>query len=535
MILFFSSAAVLLLGIADGIGREGPAERAAFMLGTGNPPTFRQTPTDPQPGDPGVAIGFQIVVNDTDNDNINVTWDWGDGLIDTNSTPPAKIPQIVKQTHTYYPSPYGDWTSQNYTLNITLDDGNGNIVWDLTTVSVTRPDNLSPASPQITVAPMGSKIRVNPGDVVTIVANASDPEGDALNWTYKFNDSVSQYDVVVNHTDATAPGEVVWSNVSCTFSAVGIYTVFINVSDAPWPYDVFPHNVSEKIEINVTANVAPITGALISVDPSSPTVKSEVGYELVNFTLEAADQDGDDLIATWDFDDGTPLVIQTSPGGTESLRPFTVQRNYTDVGFYNVSVMVTDGIPGHEVSLTVFVQVNSTNRPPTLDLDYNLSKGSYALRGEIINFTLVFTDPEGNPVFVMVDFGDNSTILIYTLTDFVGNNVTLTLNHSYVDIGNYSMVIWYSDNKTGLFDHNKRANISLEIDDAPVIVTHPWSWWDYTSLGLFCMIPVLIVARFVQMSRRRKAIEEQGMTYDEWRLMKSVDEDFSSNKKEGGP
>jgi len=535
MILFFSSAIVYLMEIGNTTGRQGSTERAAFIMGTGNPPIFMLTPPDPQDGSSGVPIEFQIAVSDPDNDILNVTWDWGDGSIDTNQTPPAQSFQFVITEHTYYPGPYGDGSGQDYTLNISLDDGNGNIVWSLSTVIIARPYNYSPKSPQITVDPMGSKIRVNPGDLVTIVANSSDPEGDALNWTYKFSESGSLYDVMFNHTDATAPGEVVWNNVSCTFSAIGIYTVVVNISDAPYPYDLFPHNVSEDIEINVVANVAPMTGSLIFVDPSSPVVRSEVGYELVNFTLQAADDDGDDLIATWDFDDGTPPVVQTSPGGTNRLRPFVVQRNYTDVGFYNVSVTVTDSVPGHEISLTVFVQVNSTNRPPTLSLAYNLSAGSYALSGEIINFTLVFTDPEGNPVYVMVDFGDNSTILDFFLTDMVENNVTLKINHSYAKLGNYAMVIWYTDNKTGLFDHQRQVNVSLEIDAPSAIVTHTLSWWDYTSLGLFCMIPVLVAVRFVQMSRRRKAIEEQGMTYDEWRLRKSVDEELLSSKKEGGP
>jgi len=346
---------------------------------------------------------------------------------------------------------------------------------------------------------------------------------------------VSQYDVVYDHTNGTAPGEIVWSNISCTFSAAGIYTIRLNLSDAPAPYDVWPHNVSMDTSIEVYVNAAPVSGTEISVEPRSPVVESEVGYALVNFTIEAADDDGDTLTATWDFDDGTPPVYQTSSRGAAEIYPFTVWRNYTDVGFFNVSATVTDGIPGHEFSLTVFVQVNSTNRPPTLSLDYNVSMGSYALMNEIINFTLVFTDPEGDPIQVIVDFGDNSSRLYFNLKDLVANKVTLTFNHSYSNLGNFTIKIWYTDNKTGLFNHQKLVNITLDVKAPIVIASNPWSWWDYTSLGLFCMIPILIVIRFVQMFRRRKAIEEQGMTYDEWRLRKSVDSEELSSRKEGGP
>jgi hypothetical protein len=512
------------------------SERAAFALATGNPPVFRATPTDPTPGDSGVPISFRVVVQDTDDDTLNVTWDWGDGTIDTNLTPPAASLQIVQQYHTYNVSPLpGHEDFVSFTLNISLDDGNGNIVWDLTTVNINRPPDNAPTIIGMSVSHSGAKIRVNPGDEVTIVANASDPEGDPLTWTFKFNDSISVYNVVVDQTGSTAPGAVVWSNVSCAFSAVGNYAVLLNLTDAPPPYDVWPRNVSEHIDIEVFANVAPLTGSVLSVDPGNPLVSSETGYVLVNYSIEAADADGDIINATWVFDDGSPLVSQTSPGGTDGLFTFILQRNYTDSVSFNVSVTITDGIPGHETSLSAFVQVNSTNRPPTLSLDYNVSKGSYALKDEVINFTLVFTDPEGDPIQVIVDFGDNSSRLYFNLTGLVANNVTLTINHSYANVGVYTIKIWYTDNKTGLFDHEKLVNITLKIDAPIVIASNPWSWWDYTSLGLICMIPILIVIRFVQNSRRRKAIEEQGMTYDEWRLRKSIDSEESSSRKEGGP
>lgn len=536
IVLLFPSATVLFLGIGNGGGTQGLAERTASALGTGNPPTFKVTLEDPKVGDYGVPIGFRVVVNDTDNDNLNVTWDWGDGVIETNFTPPAKILQIVQRDHTYYPAVYGQESSENYTLNISLDDGNGNIVWDLTTVSVTRPINYSPTIIGITVSPVGSKIRVNPGDEVTIVANASDPEGDPLNWTYLVSDSVSQYDPIYNYTSGTARGEIVWSNISYTFSAVGNYTIRLNLSDAPAPYDVLPHNVSADISIEVHANVAPAPGALLDVSPSNPVVRSEVGYVLVNFTMEAADEDGDALTALWDFDDGTPLVSQTSPGGTELLYPFIVQRNYTDAGSFNVSVTVTDGIPGHEILLTVFVQVNSTNLPPVLSvIEYNLSKGTSGMINEMVNFTLVITDPERDPIQVVVDFGDNSSRLYFNLTDFVANNVTFTFSHSYANPGTYGVMIWYTDNKTGMFDHQRLYNATpFEIKAPVVIVVESWSWWDYTSLGLLCMIPVLIVIRFARTSRRLKVLEEQGMTYDEWMLRKSMEADAPSSRKEGG-
>jgi hypothetical protein len=537
IVLLVPSATVVVLDVGFGGTTHGHSERTAFALATGSPPVFLATPTDPTPGDSGVPIGFSVVVRDVDDDNLNVTWDWGDGTFDTNLTAPAASLQFPQQFHTYNatPLPGHDGEIVSFTLNISLDDGNGNIVWDLTTVDINRPPDNGPTIIGISVSPSGTKIRVNPGDQVTIVANASDPEGDPLTWTFKFNDSISVYDVVVDHTGSTAPGAIVWSNVSCAFSAIGSYLVLLNLTDAVPPYDVWPRNVSEHLDIEVVANVAPQTGGSFAPDPSNPLVSSDTGYVLVNYSIGAADADGDIINVTWVFDDGSPPVDQTSPGGTDGLFTFTLWRNYTNAGFINVSVTITDGIPGHETSLSAFLQVNSTNRPPSLSIQFNVSMGSYALKNELLNFTLNFTDPERNPIEVTIDFGDNSSRLYFNLTDFVGNNVTLIVNHSYANFGNYTMQIWYTDNKTGLFNHHKMTNITIRIAAPIVKASDIWSWWDYTSLGLVCMIPVLVVIRFVQMSRRRRFIEDQGMTYDEWKLMKSVKAEESLRQTEGGP
>lgn len=527
----------MVLEVGHGSETHGIPEKAAFALATGIPPFFLSTPTDPTYGDAGVSIDFSILVRDPDNDPLTVTWDWGDGSVSTNVTSPALPPTIVLSNHTYNPVPIpgrGDYTV-DYTLNITLDDGNGNTVWDLTTIVVKLPRNGIPSIINILLSPSPPKVRVNPGDEVTIIANASDPEGEPLTWTFRFNNSVEEYLVVVDHTDWTAPGAVVWSNITSVFAAVGSYAIYLNVSDAPPPYDIGAHNVSQApLDVEVVPNAPPQSLSSILVEPGEPVVRSEIGYVLVNYSIQAFDEDGDILSATWDFGDGSSPVVEASPGGS-GLYKFIQQQNYSDVRDFNVSVTITDGHPGHEIFLYTLVHVNSTNLPPSLSLDYKLSKGAYAVKNELLNFTLVISDLERDPIEVIIDFGDNSSRLYFNLTDFVGNNVTIGFNHSYANLGNFSMTIWYTDNKVGLFNHYKHTNVTIDVQAIPEVVHNIWSWWDYTSLGLVCMIPVLLVVRFIQVSHRRKIIEEEGMTYDEWKLLKSVEAEESPKNKEGGP
>jgi hypothetical protein len=65
-----------------------------------------------------------------------------------------------------------------------------------------------------------------------------------------------------------------------------------------------------------------------------------------------------------------------------------------------------------------------------------------------------------------------------------------------------------------------------------VVPPNNWSWWDYTSLGLFCVIPVPIAVQFLLIRRKRKALEEEGMSLEEWKLIKSIEK---QKAKPGGP
>lgn len=534
------SPAACLLGLA-GAGDDAIADtrnyhdQTAYALGTGSPPLFYITPTpDPLKLEKDQVWTFMIYVADPDGDPLHVVWDWGDGTVSVDDTGPSLPYVMLMQSHAWSPDVPGVGVGGDYgvyipfTLNISLNDGNGNEVWDLTSILIIMPENGYP-SLNITIP----YARVDPTDVVTIVANASDPEGEALTWTFTFNNGTEDYHVEVYHTPPTAPNQVVWNNITHVFGAVGRYKVTLNVSDAPVPYQVYPHNLSKEATIDVVVNLAPQVLAVINANPHEPIITSEKGFVLVNYSVEAADPDGDILTVTWDFGDGTPPVVNRSAGGTGKY-VFVQVRNYTNGGVFNITVHVTDGRAGHDVLLYRTMWVNSTNKPPSIVLfDFRLSGGNYARPNETINFTLVIMDPESDPIEVFIDWGDGTPLEHLVLSEFVNRNATVLLQHSYAAVGNYTINITYTDNKVGLFKHNKSIESSIWVYVPPPVVIERWSWWDYTSLGLFCMIPVLIAARAIQVARRRKRLEEEGMTLEEWKLIKSELQDKSRGPPEG--
>jgi len=520
---FISLGSAPALSPAPGEGQE----LRAITMATGTPPRFWYIPSSVS-ASAGIEATFYVVVGDVDNDMINVTWDYGDGTPNGhNTTGPAAAPTIVYTSHTWNPVSepgQGDYTVY-FTINITLDDGNGNIVTGSTTAGVLMPPNIPPK------IYLSGPAKTFVGDNVTLVSNATDPEGDPLTWTYVFNDSVSDYLTIVNYTDRTPPSTTVWNNLTVVFSALGYYNITLNVSDALPPYQVFPHNVSLTIKIQVVPNNPPNATDIISVSPANPIINATSGYVTVNYTVEVSDMDGDRINVTWDFGGGEPLAYNETDGGV-FVYAVTQERNYTDAGTYNISVVITDGRPGHAIYLNQSVNITSTNRPPSVvNFNFTYVTGNFALPNETVNFTLVIMDPEKNPVEVIVDFGDNSTRLYFNLTDFIDYNVTLTFNHSYPMVGKYVVTVWYTDNKIGVFNHSKMYNVTVTVKIPAIVIHANWDWWDYTSLGLFCLIPVLFAARFFQVARKRKQLELEGMTLEEFKLMRS---EMGEKAKKGG-
>lgn len=529
--LLLASLLSALPFLLNGASHENGARICASLY----PPKFRGGYID-QYATQGEPLNVSIKVYDQDNDTINVTWNWGDGTPDDLNTTEPAYPLIhyvwVNQTHVYNPpkEPGMGNYDVHYILNITLDDGTGNYNWLDLNVYVHVPDNIAP---QVGLVEFNGTF--DPSDIVPVAANATDEEGDALTWTFVFNNSVSDFFTEVMTSPVTAPNTLVWMNSTYVFGAEGTYLVRVSVTDRVGINQFNEtHNITVgPVTYSVLANRIPSVADNISMTSSNPVIIDAVsGYTNITFSITARDRDGDILNATWDFDDGTPKLYNTSFGGID-LYEFIQWRNYTTTGQFNVTVNITDGRAGHEVVRLLVVNVTSTNLPPGLGgFQYNLSKGVYALPNELINFTITLTDPEQNPIEVVVDFGDNSDKLYFNLTDYVDGNITLKFNHSYAAKGVFNITITFTDNRVGLFDHIKSVKVSIKVDVPRAVVQDLWSWWDYTSLGLVCLMPILIVTRMAMIFRRRRLLEDRGYTLEEWKLMQS--EMPGEEQKRGG-
>ena len=328
------------------------------MIKENTAPVFVAEPAEQYSTVANEPLDIFVRVLDYDGDPIDVFWEFGDGSEATNQTDGSLEDSYANQTHTW--SPYvapgtGDYFAE-YQMNVTIVDIWGNSTEANSTILVYVPENVPP-----TIALSSSSSRIQPGESVTFYGNASDPEGEPLTWTFNYSDGTTE----VVHTDWTEPDELVWCNMTHVFEDVGTYAVNMYVSDALPGSQVFPHNTSVGTSVTVAINRVPGVSSLISVTPEYPIINSTIGFLDLAFSISANDLDGDVLTASWYIDDSEEPVVNTSAGGT-ALYKFIQVLTVTETGSYNVTVVVTDGYEGHEVTVSGVVNVTSDNRPPVL-------------------------------------------------------------------------------------------------------------------------------------------------------------------------
>lgn len=516
--------------VTDGFNTVTKGPLPVYVLGN-RPPVFNYSLPSPLIVTRGVPNDLWTNISDPDNDPVLVTWDFGDGSPNgTNTTGPAADGVWVYQNHTWNPyvPPGGDPTITDIWTNmtLTLDDGKGGVNVTTYEVDIRIPRNEPPL-----VALNGSG-KIDLGKLAFYNASAVDAEGENLNWTFDYGDGVLE----VYYT-AGEVGVTLWTNVTHLFASAGTYVVTVYVTDRLPGSQEFPHNVTASASTNVIINVPPGGLAEIVVIPeSSLIINATTGLANGTMYIEAGDPDGDVITATWDFGDGSPGIVNISSEGVGPFR-FVVEHGYSAVGQYNLTVNVSDGRVGHYFVRHVLINVTSSNRPPKVagtGLDYPAGRGNYAEVNESVKMTLILKDPENDVLNYTVDYGDGSPLAYFSLSIYDSSgNQTLILEHAYSAYGSYTVRVNITDSILGSGNHIIYVNFTITVKAAPVSSENPWNWWDSVSLGLFLMIPVLLIAWVFASRRHQKVLDDAGMTYEQWLTRKpEIKEELKARKQD---
>ena len=288
--------------------------------------------TGPATGPEGSVLQWNVQAFDAGSaDVLTYVWDWGDGSAASSGS---------SASHAYA-------DEGQYSLSVTVSDDDG------ASVSLSRNVEILNVAPVVTslTAP-----RVSEGDVALLEVVAFDPGADTLTYVWDFGDG--------SPTSAGASQNHVYEDD-------GVFTVTVTIEDGDGGSVV-------EATTSTISNVAPEITAL-----SMPTDGDE--GSLLTFTVQASDAgalDVPDLVATWDFGDGTAAETGLS-----------VQHAFPDDGQYTVTVVVDDqdgDSDSESASITIYnVDPQVLSNPP-----------GYASEDLLYNYEVVILDP-GSEEFIL--------------------------------------------------------------------------------------------------------------------------------------
>ena len=353
----YSSRGTFTSVISADDGRGGHATASATVT-IADPPPPNRPPTvgagGPYSGTAGSPIAFSGTASDPDNDPLTVTWDFGDGSSGTGLSP----------AHTYS-------AGGSFTAVISADDGRGGHATASASVTVTTPP--PPNRPPLVNA--GGPYSGTAGQSIAFAATGSDPDGDALAFSWDFGDGLPA---------------VAGAQVSHSYAAAGTYVATVTASDGKGGV------TSANAQVTV-ANPTPVNHdpVIISTPPGTATVGQLYSYPVV-----ATDADAGDTLT---------FSLTQAPGGM-TIAAATGAIAWTpaakDVPSAPVTVRVQDG-KGGSATQSFTIAVVAGNHPPV----FTSSPVTTGSEARPYHYQATASDPDGDTLtFSLVDAPAGMTI-----------------------------------------------------------------------------------------------------------------------------
>ncbi len=243
--------------------------------------------------------------------------------------------------------------------------------------------------------------------VVNFQGSGTDQDGTIVSYSWDFGDGSTSS----------------LQNPSHTFMSAGNFTARLTVTDNDGAM------ATASVQITVTpANQPPSVN--VTAAPSSGHAPLTV-----SFVGSGTDPDGTILEYSWIFGDGTGSNQQST------------SHTYTNPGNYTATLTVRDDA-GATASKSVLITVSPPNQPPTLTAEASPLRGAPPLT---VSFTAVATDPDGEIVSVLWDFGDGTTA------------TQLNAQHTYSSEGTFTAVLQVRDDDGAM----QSKSFTIRVNAAP--------------------------------------------------------------------
>ncbi|MCL4479602.1 MAG: PQQ-binding-like beta-propeller repeat protein [Deltaproteobacteria bacterium] len=352
------------------------------------PPAISSISASPNPVTPGEPITVVVSASDPDGDTPSYSWTTTTGWAITGYGTTATVV-----------SPFS-YSTGGY-VTVTVDDNYGGVVTGTIAISTER--NGIPAINSITASPNPVGI----GQTVTVIVNASDPDGDTLSYSWTTTTGWS----------LTGSGPTVTIIAPFSHSTGGYVTVTVD--------DGAGGTVTGSVALSTTPEWPPfITSISISPQPV-------ITY--ANLLCDASDPDGDFLSYVWSIGG-----VNVTTGSQATWASPGIPGNY------NANVTVSDGF-NNSVTGTSTVIVGSSSPWPRFHRDIQ-STGSSPYNTSSTTGALKWSYTTGDYIYSSPAIGGDGTIYIgsddgklYSINPNGG------LNWSYPTGG----AIWYSSPAIG--------------------------------------------------------------------------------------
>lgn len=391
-------------------------------------------------------------ISDADGDGFILTVDWGDGNTDVYTYTAGTA--SFSETHTYLDDNPTGTPSDNYTVDLTLEDTFGNSVTDSTSVTV---NNVAP-----TLSGVNITSPINENGIATLTGTITDPGTlDTFTLTVDWGDG-SATEVFTYTAGTTSFSEThTYLDDNPTATPSDNYTVSLTLNDD----DTGSDTDSATVTVN---NVAP---TLSGVALNSPISENDV-VTVTGTITDPGTLDTFTLVVDWG--DGSAPETFNYPAGTTS---FTETHTYLDDNptgtpsdVNTVSLTLTDDDTG-TANANPTVTVN--NLPPTLS---NVAATPVITETGIITLTGNIVEVGTQDTFTLtVDWADGN---VETFT-YPAGTTSFVETHQYLDgfiqvvpLADFPIVLTLMDDDTGSFTTSITVTVN---NQAPTLsnVTFP--------------------------------------------------------------
>ncbi len=272
-----------------------------------------------------------------------------------------------------------------------------------------------------------SDVIANEGDSLDFVINASDPDGEAINYYWYFDD-------VLNQT-----GSKLWQ-WQPGFDNNGTYNITVKVNDSQGLYDV--HDWT--LVINNKNRAPNITGY-------TPLNLLPIIFEGQNmtFNVSTTDYDGDAMNIYWYVNSSLEQINGE----------YEFEANATSEGHYNITALVNDTFGDYDV-MSWILEVVGTNQNATINTFY-----------PAVDPVINETDSQEFNITAHDDDGSSPTAQWLLNGSNEASGYTYTYNSDYTSAGSYNVTVLLTDVDIAQVTDRREWILTIkDVNQVPVIV-----------------------------------------------------------------